>query len=210
MAKLDRKYFRQNPPGRISAYVGCTTLIIACVLRCNCISLVGVMSMENARVSDSTFLSAPMQFDPWDIAEDQQDARSHSGPKIVSSSWPLSSSDSVSSNAPDTQPIQGWRYYCWDSNAGSEVCGAYVDIAALLFGRDTLPPHWDIQSSLFSCVILGLIYSQSVLECRCTGLAMMRVPQLLPSNLQRLSITMAGIPVLRQGLKQYNMTLQEV
>lgn len=54
------------------------------------------------------------------------------------------------------------------------------------------------------------IYLQTVSECRCTGLAMVRVPQRLPLNLQRISMTMAGIPVLRQGLKRYNMTLQEV
>lgn len=52
---------------------------------------------------------------------------------------------------------------------------------------------------------------QGELECRCKGLALVRVPQRLPVNMQRLSISAAGIPMLRStGLKMYGSSLQDV
>lgn len=52
---------------------------------------------------------------------------------------------------------------------------------------------------------------QAELECRCKGPALLRVPQLLSVNMQRLVISRAGIPMLRYvGLKKYGSTLQDV
>ncbi|XP_031619803.1 lutropin-choriogonadotropic hormone receptor-like isoform X2 [Contarinia nasturtii] len=49
------------------------------------------------------------------------------------------------------------------------------------------------------------------LECRCKGLALVRVPQRLPENMQRLTISAAGIPMLRTtGLKRHASSLQDV
>lgn len=52
---------------------------------------------------------------------------------------------------------------------------------------------------------------QGELECKCKGLALVRVPQRLPVNMQRLIVTSAGIPMLRYtGLKMYGRFLQDV
>lgn len=57
----------------------------------------------------------------------------------------------------------------------------------------------------------SLLLLQGELECRCKGSALVRVPQRLPVNMQRLSISTAGIPMLRYtGLKIYGSSLQDM
>lgn len=60
-------------------------------------------------------------------------------------------------------------------------------------------------------MLLMLLLLQGELECRCKGSALVRVPQRLPVNMQRLSISTAGIPMLRYtGLKIYGSSLQDM
>lgn len=118
MAKSQKKFHRCIEPEQMLTYACYVALIIAWN-RFNCTNLVGGMSLESDNLSDSESSPAAPLLDPWDIDESPQDIITSSGPMVGSTS---SGTDFVASNTADTQPIQGWQYYCWNSTVGYEVC----------------------------------------------------------------------------------------
>lgn len=118
MAKSHKKYRRYIEPEHTIATYICYAVLIIAWNRFNCTNLVGVVSLESDSVSDSDALPAPVPLDPWDINENQQDIFSNSGTMTEDTS---SSTDFAASATADTQPIQGWQYYCWNSTVGYEV-----------------------------------------------------------------------------------------
>lgn len=54
-------------------------------------------------------------------------------------------------------------------------------------------------------------FVQGELECRCEGIALTRIPQTLHPSMQKLTITKAGLPMLRSaGLRIYSKSLQDM
>lgn len=54
-------------------------------------------------------------------------------------------------------------------------------------------------------------FEQSVLECRCVGSALQRIPQRLHEGMQRLAVSNAGLKLLRvMGLRIYGASLQDM
>ncbi|XP_055322099.1 thyrotropin receptor isoform X2 [Sitodiplosis mosellana] len=175
MGKSDTKRYLHMSYKRIITYMCYTSLIIGWQ-RFNCISLLGVMSMEFLNGNnDLTTAEEAVNLSLTSMKSVENEALDRF-PSVLSEESILDSSklDFGTPNAVDNSPIRGWECYCWNTTT-------------------------------------GYVYGEGELECRCKGLALVRVPQRLPVNMQRLSISAAGIPMLRYtGLKKYGSSLQDI
>lgn len=128
MGKSYTKHYLHISYQRIITCMCYTTLIIGWHAF-NCISLLGVMSMEFLHEnSESTTTSATAevinlsQASMKSSGNQQENISSATPPPLTHKrSMEMSKLDFATPNAVDNAPIQGWECYCWNTTTGFEV-----------------------------------------------------------------------------------------